>query len=334
MRFLLFAYRASWKGIMGRILVWFEFKRFCMLEYSGEKRGLFLLFFCFGLELSGKALMAPGSAPWICTHTPTYELVPWANCCPQSWPESSGHLELQVRASRKWMLWRPLGIGDLQRSWQHVPCANEARWEEECSSCRSWAVFTWAVWMWIKNKPGKTFVGEGRSSMLVKTDNPCAVSRGKRRCVLRTPGKKNKTGLWHAVSKKMKRRRRWKKWATRQPSTPAYKQGLDLQIPGGRVGIQGLAAALRGVNHNLSMTQLDLAVVKMLNVNMRMFTVTFKMHREILQLHSALGRPQRECCCKCGAVFFPSSRKMWSGWREVKQGESTTIGKAWAHRSR
>lgn len=34
-----------------------------MLEYSGEKRGLFLLFFCFGLELSGKALMAPGSAP-------------------------------------------------------------------------------------------------------------------------------------------------------------------------------------------------------------------------------------------------------------------------------
>lgn len=56
-----------------------------------------------------------------------------------------------------------------------------------------------------------------------------------------------------------------------QPSTLTYEQGLDLQSVGRRVGIQGLAAALQGVNHNLSMSQQDLAVVKMLNVNTRMF---------------------------------------------------------------
>ena len=62
-----------------------------------------------------------------------------------------------------------------------------------------------------------------------------------------------------------------------QPSTLNYERGLDLQSAGGRVGIQGLAAALQGVNHNLSMSQQDLAVVKMLNVNMRMFTWNYNL---------------------------------------------------------
>lgn len=43
----------------------------------------------------------------------------------------------------------------------------------------------------------------------------------------------------------------------------------------GKGGIQGLAAALQGVNHNLNMSQQDLAVVKMLNVNTAMFTQNY-----------------------------------------------------------
>lgn len=194
-RFLLFAYRASWKGIMGKKLVWFEVVGFACLR--GEQRTVSaFLFLWTGVARKSSA------GPSICIHTPTCELVPWAESCPQPWSERSDHLKLWARASGRGMLWGPLGIGELQRSWQYVPCANEARWVEECISCSSWAVFTWAVWMWIKNKPRKTFVGEGRSSKLVKTDNPCAVSRGRGGCVLRTPGKKNKNWLWHAVSKK------------------------------------------------------------------------------------------------------------------------------------
>lgn len=60
-----------------------------------------------------------------------------------------------------------------------------------------------------------------------------------------------------------------------QPSTLIYECGLDLQSAGDRVGIQGLTAALQGVNHNLSMSQHDLAVLKMLNVNTRMFTQNY-----------------------------------------------------------
>lgn len=62
-----------------------------------------------------------------------------------------------------------------------------------------------------------------------------------------------------------------------QPSTLIYERGLDLQSAGGRVGIQGLAAALQGVSHNLSMSQRDLAVVKMLNVDTRMFTQNYNL---------------------------------------------------------
>ena len=46
-----------------------------------------------------------------------------------------------------------------------------------------------------KNKPRKALVGEGRSSILVKTDKLCAFGRGSKGYVLRTPGKKNKNWL-------------------------------------------------------------------------------------------------------------------------------------------
>lgn len=111
-------------------------------------------------------------------------------------------------------------------------------------------------------------MGEGRSSTLVMMDNPCTFGRGRKGYVLRTPGKKNKNWLQHAdISKNEKGG-----GAICQPSTLTYERGLDLHSAGGRVGTQYLATALQGVNHNLSMTQQDLAVVKMLNVSTGMFT--------------------------------------------------------------
>lgn len=56
-----------------------------------------------------------------------------------------------------------------------------------------------------KNKPRKTLAVEGRSSLLVKTDNVCAFGRGRKGYVLRTPGKKNKNWLQPANISKNKK---------------------------------------------------------------------------------------------------------------------------------
>ena len=56
-----------------------------------------------------------------------------------------------------------------------------------------------------KNKPRKTLVGEGRISMLVKTDNSCAFSRGRKGYILTTSGKKPRTGFTLPIFLKMKK---------------------------------------------------------------------------------------------------------------------------------
>lgn len=101
---------------------------------------------------------------------------------PQPWPESSGHLESWAMADKstgRWMLCGPLGTGELVRSWLCLPC----KWNQMGGWLHLMQIISCFLFSCLdvnKNKPRKTLIGVGRSSMLVKKDNPRAVSRGRR----------------------------------------------------------------------------------------------------------------------------------------------------------
>lgn len=73
------------------------------------------------------------------------------------------------------------------------------------------------------------------------------------------------------------------------------------------MGTQGLAAALQGVNHNLSMSQQNLAVVKMLNVNTRMFTQNCNLSNARSNPSAPLraSKASARAVCQTWSRFFP-----------------------------
>lgn len=153
----------SWKAVLGGIICVVEFGGFAHLNIWGEREDYFsslLFFFPHRAWILMRGLPASGSTA-VSQHTK------WQ-------PGHPGELHSSLARDLR-MLLEPQETRGLLWSWQDGHCVNGTRWEDGHILCRSRAVFPWANWMWIK-----TDVGEGRSSILVKMDNPRAFSREKK----------------------------------------------------------------------------------------------------------------------------------------------------------